>query len=166
MTYQLSRYPRRACAALLDLLVLGSLLVEGWLLIASISGLTVSTNEITGSTLAWEAAIGGGVLLVGVLGAGWGWLAVRMQGATPGKAALGLRVVGEDGGGLTVRDAFLREIVVKLVLLGGLSVGSFGLVWAVNGLLPLWDREHRAGHDRLMRTRVVHARGARTLGQP
>lgn len=158
VTYQLARYPRRALAALLDLLLLGSLLVEGWLLVASAAGLEVSLQEATGTTLQWEAAIGGEILLIGVLGLAWAWLAARLGGATPGKAALGLRVVGEDGAPAAMREAFVREILVKVVLQGGLSALTLGVAAVVNHALPLWDREHRTGHDRLLRTRVVDVR--------
>ena len=69
-------------------------------------------------------------------------------GQTIGKMALGLRVVGEDGGSLDGTAAARRAVA------GLASAGFFGL-----GFLPaLYGPERRAFHDRLTGTRVVEIR--------
>jgi len=41
------------------------------------------------------------------------------------------------------------------VLLSLVALVTFGLGWLLNYLWPLWDRQHRAGHDAIVGTRVV-----------
>ncbi|MBO9532798.1 MAG: RDD family protein [Solirubrobacteraceae bacterium] len=81
----------------------------------------------------------------------------RWRGATPGKKLVGIRVVHEGGADLTLGQAFVREPLVKGLLINTIG-GSFGLVPLVSYLWPLWDRECRAGHDFIVKTRVVRAR--------
>lgn len=76
------------------------------------------------------------------------------RGATPGKRLLGIRVVRDDGTDLGFGNAFVREPLVKGLLINVIG-GSFVLVSLLSYLWPLWDRECRAGHDFIARTRVV-----------
>ncbi len=82
---------------------------------------------------------------------------VRWQGQTPGKRALGLRVVGEDGAPLTFGRAVQRELVAKTFLVGVVTVLTFGIGFLANYLWPLRDPQNRAGHDFFAKTRVVTA---------
>jgi uncharacterized RDD family membrane protein YckC len=50
------------------------------------------------------------------------------RGRTPGKAAMGLRVVRDDGGPIRFRHAFVRGLVGVVVDRPGLSVGLLALV--------------------------------------
>lgn len=80
----------------------------------------------------------------------------RWNGATPGKRAVGIRVVTEAGVAPSFGGAYLREIVFKGIVINGIS----GLVIVgpiLNYLWPLWDQQSRAGHDFMARTRVVRA---------
>lgn len=66
-------------------------------------------------------------------------------GATPGKMAVGIRVVRPDGSRLSTFTAFLRplaEIVSSLTL-------------GIGYLMAAWDSESRALHDRICNTRVI-----------
>jgi uncharacterized RDD family membrane protein YckC len=88
----------------------------------------------------------------------------RTDGRTLGKMALGIQVVRTDGHAMSMVRAVWREIALKSVLLGLLgAVPLVGLIvsqvyfWA-DGLWPLWDRENRALHDMLARTRVTMLR--------
>lgn len=85
------------------------------------------------------------------------WFLLRMDGQTPGKRLLGIRVVREDGLPLDLRTAFRREVLTKAILLPLLAIVTLFLGWLLNYLWPLWDREHRAGHDMIAKTRVVQA---------
>ncbi len=86
------------------------------------------------------------------------------NGQTIGKKVLGIRVVRTDGAPMTLGRAIWREGVVKVGLFGALSLapavgGTIGvLVGLLDDLWPLWDRENRALHDMLARTRVRQAR--------
>lgn len=79
------------------------------------------------------------------------------RGATPGKRLVGIRVVRADGGDLTLGGAFLREPVIKGIVINAIG-GAFVLASLLSYLWPLWDRECRAGHDFIARTRVVKGR--------
>lgn len=82
---------------------------------------------------------------------------IRMDGQTPGKRSVGIRVVRADGQPLDAQTAFRRELGVKTILLGLVALLTLLIGWLLNYLWPLWDREHRAGHDALVGTRVVQA---------
>lgn len=82
---------------------------------------------------------------------------LRMDGQTPGKRSVGIRVVRADGKPLDAQTAFRRELGVKTILLGLVALLTLLIGWLLNYLWPLWDREHRAGHDALVGTRVVQA---------
>lgn len=87
----------------------------------------------------------------------------RTGGQTIGKILLRIRVVREDGSRMGLAHAAWREAMVKFILLRllfaipilGSTVGGF--VVLADALWPLWDRENRALHDMLVRTRVVYA---------
>lgn len=69
----------------------------------------------------------------------------RRDGQTPGKFALGIRVVKADGTPISDTDALIRAIGYKVsALLFGL-----GFIWA------LLDRNNQTWHDKLARTYVV-----------
>lgn len=69
-----------------------------------------------------------------------------LEGRTIGKWLLGLRLVGEDHGGVSFRRALLRWI--GTVGLGGASLG-LAFLWI------LWQREKRGWHDLIARTWVI-----------
>ncbi|MEA2221721.1 MAG: hypothetical protein QOH83_97 [Solirubrobacteraceae bacterium] len=96
---------------------------------------------------------------VGVLGS---WLVyapvmmARTDGQTVGHRAANTRVVMADGSRMSGGRAFLREAVVKQLLIE--TIGSFTLyvLPIVNYLFPLWDpTNNEALHDTMCRTRVV-----------
>jgi len=77
-------------------------------------------------------------------------------GATPGKMALGLRVVPADQGlappGLAWGRAAARAVIWRLL------TQFWTLLWLVlllDVLWPLWDKKQRALHDRIVGTQVV-----------
>ncbi len=61
---------------------------------------------------------------------------------------------------MTVASAAMREVVMKFLAIEllailptiGFSLGE--LIFLADSLWPLWDRENRALHDMLARTRV------------
>jgi len=69
----------------------------------------------------------------------------RRDGQTPGKFALGIRVIKTDGGEMNDVDAVIRAIgyQVSSVLFG------LGFIWA------LFDKNNQSWHDKMARTYVV-----------
>lgn len=136
----------RALAFLLDLLLVFLAWVIG-LVAYSVSGDLIT--EVKGLSLAGQL-----LAVVGALAAGWGWdvaWEVLWRGQTPGKRALGLRVVGADGlpvgpAASVVRNA-LRAIEVPLgyapgVLLVALSPRRQRLGDLVAGTLVVQERRY------------------------
>ena len=71
----------------------------------------------------------------------------RRAGQTPGKSAVGVRVIKADGSEISDTDAFIRAIGYHVsTLLCGL-----GFIWAI------FDRNNQTWHDKLAGTYVVSA---------
>jgi uncharacterized RDD family membrane protein YckC len=66
-------------------------------------------------------------------------------GATPGKMVCKLKVVTPEGSPVTYMTAFGRSFAEILSQ----------MICYIGYLMPLWDTEHRALHDRICNTRVV-----------
>lgn len=85
----------------------------------------------------------------------------HLDGQTIGKRLLQIRVIRADLHRMSLLRATWREVVIKFMLLDlvsilpivGFSLGE--IIFLANGLWPLWDRENRALHDMLARTRVI-----------
>ncbi len=82
---------------------------------------------------------------IGIFYATW---FVGKFGATPGKMALGLKIVKPDGEYLTYMQAFGRFWAEMLS----------GLIMGIGYLMVAFDEEKRALHDRICATRVVKSR--------
>ena len=79
----------------------------------------------------------------------------RRDGQTPGKSAVGIRVVKTNGAELSDTDAFIRAIGYHIsALLCGL-----GFIWAI------FDGNNQTWHDKLAGTYVVSADSPRKTGQ-
>jgi uncharacterized RDD family membrane protein YckC len=163
--FVLATWSSRLWAYLIDALLFGTL---AWIVMLPVGvalGLTVSEaaeyfsrltplpESIVNPTpfyvaVAFQAMLPGIALSLALL---------RMDGQSPGKRALGIRVVRADGMPLDSRTAFRRELGAKSILMSLLALVTLGVGWLLNFLWPLWDREHRAGHDALVGTRVVQA---------
>lgn len=172
--FELASWAARAAAQLLDILfrlaIVTAITVAAWSLLAkhpfSWGGSTAfdSLNEAGASAysyadfnLAWLIITAVGAYIV----AGLIYAPITMaiwRGATPGKRIARIRVVRADGRDLSLSEAFVREPIIKGLLIGWIG-GSIVFVPLLNYLWPLWDAECRAGHDFLARTRVVRAHG-------
>jgi uncharacterized RDD family membrane protein YckC len=87
--------------------------------------------------------------LIGIaLGAGYEVYFLTAHGATPGKMALGLRVIRADGGPISPMLALGRHFA--------LWVSAFILM--IGYIMAAFDPEKRALHDRICETRVVYSR--------
>ena len=70
------------------------------------------------------------------------------QGATPGKLALGLKVIRTDGGPISPMLAVARHFAEWVS----------AVIFMIGYIMAGFDPEKRALHDRICETRVIHAR--------
>ena len=85
------------------------------------------------------------------------WLVALGRGQTPGKQIMGIRVIKDNGEPSGWNYTFLREFVIKGLLVSIASVQTLGVAWMVDSLWPLWDRAEKMQtlHDKLLGTLVV-----------
>jgi uncharacterized RDD family membrane protein YckC len=67
-------------------------------------------------------------------------------GATPGKMAVGIKVISADGGPLSVGQAIGRYFAHMLS----------GIILYIGYMMAGWDEQKRALHDRICETRVIY----------
>jgi uncharacterized RDD family membrane protein YckC len=72
------------------------------------------------------------------------------NGQTVGKRALNIRVIRADRAPLDATTIVVRQILLQYLLFAFIPI-----VCIADYLLPIADRENRAGHDLVARTRVV-----------
>lgn len=123
----------RVAAFLLDRLILGAVFLPIRLIGGFDSALPVFFTYTKADLAAWA------------LSAAYFALFTIKRGATPGKAAMHLRVVAEDGSEADRLTILLRETAGRY-LSGLLCIGY---------IMAAADGENRALHDRLFDTRVV-----------
>jgi len=100
-----------------------------------------------GGLLGLLAPDSGGVQALVVLGSVLYYvLFIGVRGQTPGKMALGIKVVGPDGGPPGAVRAFVREVVGKFLS---------SLILCLGYLWMLWDEKRQCWHDKLADTVVV-----------
>ena len=143
-----ARVPSRALSFVVDLAVVAVLLFVLLLVIV-----------LAGDR--FDSALGAAVIIVLVVGVGVGWPTLwetLTRGRTPGKFALGLRVVRDDGGPIGFRHAVTRALAGLVVDFGilSLSTGVVGIVVAASN-----ERGKRVG-DLLAGTMVVRERVPRS----
>jgi uncharacterized RDD family membrane protein YckC len=152
----LAGWGSRVGAQLIDgliVFVIATILMAPLGLLGALSADDASAGEVLALLGALLAAMAV-VLLVALLYAPL--LMARTNGQTLGRMAVGIRVVRAKGQPMTLAYAAYREVVVK----GGIwfvSTVTFGLLWVVDVVWPLWDEENRALHDFLTDTRTVRA---------
>ena len=100
----------------------------------------------------------GGVLIVVALFIGYfvWWLIALQWGQTPGKQLLGIRSMRANGTFTDLGLTFVREGVVKNLIFGIiLNLLTGGIVWALDYLWALWDKDRQTPHDKVSSTVVV-----------
>ena len=151
--WTLASWRRRAAAWLLDAmgfnLPLASLLMAVFMLGIGLPG--------QGSPIFWAVAMVSLGLFFGYVA--W-WLLSLRTGQTPGKHLMHLTVLRDSGSGCGWGYMFVREFVIKAVVIGMVGNLTLGFGWLLNYLWPLWDGEgnRQALHDKLIGTIVVHSR--------
>ena len=88
-------------------------------------------------------------VLIGIaLGAAYEVYFLSAHGATPGKMALGLRVIRADGGPISPMLALGRHF----------SMWISAIIFMIGYIMAGFDPEKRALHDRICETRVIYSR--------
>lgn len=105
---------------------------------------TVSNPEINAAAFSAMEAAKQIVMIVINLGYGIGFL--TLSGATPGKMALGLMVVGKDFHKVSLGKAVMRETIGKFLSSIALCLGY---LWVI------WDGKKQGWHDKIAGTFVV-----------
>lgn len=99
------------------------------------------------------------LMLVLTLGIGWLiWsLVVWGRGQTPGKQVLGMRVLdARTGRAASWGTMFLREFVVKWLLMAIIGLVTFGVGSLIAELWLLWDKDNQELWDKVANTMVVN----------
>lgn len=153
--YRLAEWGPRVAASLIDgLIILAIALVIFIPLAVAFPFLSDSTGGIIGLILGW---LGGVFIFCVALALYAPILLVRWDGQTVGKKAMRIRVIQTSGEKFDFVQAFVREGLVKGLLIALIAIFTFFLLPLVNYLWPLWDDENRCLHDYLCSTRVVEA---------
>ena len=97
---------------------------------------------------AMMGAIGISSLIGLAIGAAYEVYFLTAHGATPGKMALGLRVIRADGGPISPMLALGRHFALWLS----------GFILMIGYIMAGFDPEKRALHDRICETRVIYSR--------
>jgi len=97
---------------------------------------------------AMMAVVGLSAMIGIALGAGYEVYFLSVHGATPGKMALGLRVIRAEGGPITPLLALGRHFAMW--------ISAFILM--IGYIMAGFDPEKRALHDRICETRVIYSR--------
>jgi uncharacterized RDD family membrane protein YckC len=137
---------RRAVALLIDLFVI-ALLAAVMVLMAYLGykvGLAAHQRALSGSMMMPLATLLTGACTF--LSMAYFILFHGMEGKTPGKWLLGLRVVGPQNQRISYRTACLRFLVMAVF-----APVLLGFLWVI------WSREKRAWHDYVARTWVIRS---------
>jgi uncharacterized RDD family membrane protein YckC len=110
--------PSRVLAGLLDALLQLVLLV---VLLGTVEAVAGSASEAAAAALSL-------VVVVAVLIAAPALFETLLRGRTPGKAAMGLRVVRDDGGPIGFRHAFVRALAGAFLERPGITLFVAGVI--------------------------------------
>jgi uncharacterized RDD family membrane protein YckC len=96
----------RFCAMLIDTLLLGAILLAMWLLL-----LLLFPAAVPGGATKWLAAVVLAVAIALVSGGYFILFELLMRGQTPGKKAMKIRVIRDDGTPVTANEVLIRNIL-------------------------------------------------------
>jgi uncharacterized RDD family membrane protein YckC len=120
--------------------------------VAVVTAITVGLGRAVGFGFDWLA-------IATVIIVGYFVVLDAAAGATPGKLALGLRVVGPDGERPTLRQALRREAFMALGSIPFIGVPVAVFVWVRISREIARDPLRQGGHDRFAGgTRVIQVR--------
>ncbi|MGH2907038.1 MAG: RDD family protein, partial [Solirubrobacterales bacterium] len=137
--YKLADWGRRVGAAIIDGFVIGAIFYA----LAMVTGIFGPGSQGFQLTAL--------LLYLAVISGYSGGMLTYNKGQTFGKRAMSIRVVREDGKPIDIGWAIARETFAKAIL--GLITG--GLYLVVDYLWPLPDKQNRAIHDMIVKSRVI-----------
>jgi uncharacterized RDD family membrane protein YckC len=114
-------------------------------------GLGLGLGDVRGGLIfapAIAGVLGMSVLIGLAIGVAYDVYFLSAHGATPGKMALGLRVIRADGGPISPMLALARHFAEWLS----------GIIFLIGYIMAGFDPEKRALHDRICETRVIYSR--------
>ncbi len=88
------------------------------------------------------------------------WLIVLGRGQTPGKQIVGIQVIRDNGEASEWGYTFLREFVIKGLLVGLIASFTLYIFWLIDGLWAAWDKDKQTLHDKIIGTLVVQVETA------
>ena len=77
------------------------------------------------------------------------------RGQTPCKQIVGIRIIKDNGEPSGWGYTFLREFVIKGLVVGIISSFTFYIFGLIDGLWVIWDKDKQALHDKIIGTLVV-----------
>jgi uncharacterized RDD family membrane protein YckC len=147
---RLAKVPSRALGIFIDL----ALMAVPLFVIGVLAALAASNTD---------DALGAAIILVSLVSVVIGYpvlFETLSRGRSPGKAALGLRVVRDDGGPVRFRHALTRALVGVLVDFNPILVGAVGV------LVSLGSAKGKRVGDMLAGTVVIRERVPKTTAAP
>ncbi|MCZ6867032.1 MAG: RDD family protein [Chloroflexi bacterium] len=86
------------------------------------------------------------------------WVIAMGRGQTPGKQVVGIRVMRADGTPSKWGWTFIREFVIKGIVVGLLGQALGPIPAIIDYLWAFWDKDRQTLHDKVMKTVVVDDR--------
>ena len=135
---------------------LGAAVLDGFVRLGIVTVPTaLGAIAFVGGEDAGSAGAGLGVL-IGLLAAlAYAPVMLARTGQTIGHRSVDIRVVRGDGSRIGGGRAFVREILVKALLMENIALLTVYLLTLLNYLWPLWDPRNQALHDKICDTVVV-----------
>jgi uncharacterized RDD family membrane protein YckC len=150
-------FGRRFAGALIDGILLSVVAVPLGFIIGLVFGIggAAAGGEGGAQIAGYMAQIVSWVIGLVLAGGYYGWM-YSTRGQSLGKMALGIRVIGPDGGNPSWGRAILREVVGEQIL-GTILFMLCLLPGLLAYLWMLWDPEQQTWFDKLAQTHVVRA---------
>ncbi len=125
---------------------LGALILD--MLIPSVALFLIFVVAGAGASTGTDAGVGIGMIFGIILFIGyiiWAFI-LFVNGMTPGKKFLGIRVIKEDGRDVGFFTMLIREVIGKTIS---------GMIFSLGFLWILFDKDKQGWHDKLVSTYVV-----------
>jgi uncharacterized RDD family membrane protein YckC len=149
---QLAGLGPRFLAYLIDSLIVGGILLVGYILMIVFAVAGAATQTEAGSTAGGLVATLVFFILfplaIGIALYNQIYLAGKNNGQTIGKKMMKIRIVKQDGTQFGYGDAFLRNIIGYWI---SNLICSLGFLWI------LFDKQRQGWHDKIFKTYVVQA---------